>query len=188
MSEFGQVHVYTGNGKGKTTAAVGAGLRAAGHGYSVHMVQFMKGEWFPQYGEVKSLQDNENFTVEQFATQHFIEPDDVTEHDRETVEKAMEASRRAVDSNYDIVILDEINVASHFGLVSEDEMLELIESKSPETELILTGRYAPESVIHEAGLVTRMENVRHPYDGDGDGDEAEVDDAEGMEAREGIEW
>ncbi|MDY6780052.1 MAG: cob(I)yrinic acid a,c-diamide adenosyltransferase [Halobacteria archaeon] len=96
------VHVYTGNGKGKTTAAFGAALRALGHGSSVHVVQFMKGEPFPQYGEVAASERLDRLTVEQHPTRHFVTADDVTEEDRESVREALEASRSAVDDGYDM--------------------------------------------------------------------------------------
>lgn len=173
---LGLVHVYTGNGKGKTTAAIGAGIRAAGHGYAVKMVQFMKGEWFPEYGEIKVIMGLENFEVEQFATKHFLEPDDIRPEDREAIGRAMDASRKAVsDNSNDVVILDEITVACEFGLISPDDILDLIERKGETMELIITGRYAPDEVIDKGDIVTRMEKVKHPYD-------------QGVKAQKGREW
>ncbi|MDY7082024.1 MAG: cob(I)yrinic acid a,c-diamide adenosyltransferase, partial [Halobacteria archaeon] len=148
---------------------------AIGHDWSVHMVQFMKGEPFPEYGEISIIRELDGFSVEQFPTKHFVSEDDVREQDKRVMQDALEASRIAVNSSYDMVILDEINVACHFGLIDASEVVELTEST--DCELVLTGRYAPSEVVEKADIVTRMEKVEHPYDSGDDTD-----------AREGVEW
>ena len=168
----GYVQVYTGNGKGKTTASLGLIMRALGHDFKVYVGQFMKGQ---KYGELNVL-EKLGVLVERFGTETCIlSPDDITDLD---IIKAKEGYKRVkevlLSKKYDIVILDEINVSTFFNLITPEEILHLMDIKPKETELILTGRYAPKEVIEQADLVTEMKEIKHYY-------------SDGVMARDGIE-
>lgn len=170
----GYIQVYTGNGKGKTTAALGLALRAAGHGHKVYIGQFLKGQ---MYGELLSIKKLSSLiTIEQFGRKGFIhvtkDPDD---EDIQRAKKGLKKCRDVMLSHkYRIIILDEINVAVDLNLITEKEVLELLDQKPDEVEIILTGRYAPPSFIRRADLVTEMKEKKHYY-------------KKGVMAREGIE-
>ncbi len=172
--ERGLIEVYTGDGKGKTTAALGLALRAAGHGFKVYIIQFMKG--WPNYGELEAVKHLPGVTLRQFGRAEFVDRDNP---DPEDVRMAHDALRYASDAmesgEYDIVILDEINVALDFGLIALEEVLRLLDAKPPTLELVLTGRNAHAEIIRRADLVTEMLNIKHPY-------------AQGVAARRGIEY
>ena len=170
----GLVQVYTGNGKGKTTAALGLALRAAGHGLRTHVIQFMKGEiYYGELGAAKILAPY--LTITQMGRPDFVNRDNPEPIDVRLAQDALALARKVIaDGEYDIVVLDEINVALDFGLIATKDVLELMDMKRPETELILTGRYAKKEVIDRADLVTEMVEVKHPY-------------ADGAKARLGIE-
>jgi len=137
-------------------------LRALAHGFRVFIVQFMKGD-FP-YGERKILSGFPNVTLAVFGRLSFVDPSNIEEIDREEAGKALEVAREAVLSGkYDLVVLDEVNVASGWGLVSVDDVVKLIEEKPEHVELILTGRYADERLMALADLVTQMNDIKHPY-------------------------
>lgn len=170
----GLVQVYTGNGKGKTTAALGLAIRALGHGAKVHMVFFMKGE-FP-YGEREILSKLPGLSFQVFGHEHLIDPNNVKDDEREQAREALKASKLAIKSGkYDLVILDEVNVASAWKLIHVKDVLALISDKPPSVEVILTGRYADQRIIDKADLVTNMDELKHPY-------------RKGLEARKGIEY
>ncbi len=176
MGEFqaGLVQVFTGNGRGKTTAALGTVLRAVGQGLRVHIIHFMKGTY--PYGEQKALTYLPNVTVSRFGKLDFVDPNNIKEDEREEARKALEAGREAIHSgNYDIVVLDEVNIASGWGLVPVEKVIELIEEKPDDVELILTGRYADQRLIEAADLVTEMVEIKHPYQ-------------QGIKARQGFEY
>ena len=177
MNELGLVQIYTGTGKGKTTAAIGAGIRAVGQGLRVHMIQFLKGgDNFPPYGEVRALALIPRFTLEQFGPSHFIKPGAISDEDREIVKCGLERAKEVLASgNYDLVILDEINVVLHLGMATLQEILDLLDRKATQTEVILTGRGAPEALLERVDLVSRIEAVKHPFE-------------KGIEARPGIEY
>jgi cob(I)alamin adenosyltransferase len=170
----GLVEVYTGDGKGKTTAALGLGLRALGHGSKVYMIQFMKGNI--EYGEIIQSRKMENFIIRQFGRQTFV---DKTNPAKVDIELAQNALNHAIEitnkGEFDIVILDEINVALEWGLIGLGDVLKLIEKKPEHVELILTGRYAPKEITDVADLVTEMKEIKHPYH-------------QGEKVREGIEY
>jgi cob(I)alamin adenosyltransferase len=169
----GTVHVFTGNGKGKTTAALGCGLRASGHGYRVLMVQFMKGR---RYGELSAVRHVPGFEIVQFGLDAFVEKGRPSAEDLKLAQEGFKKASEAVrGGRYDVVILDEVNVAVDYGLLNLDEVLELIEKKPRHVELILTGRYAHERIRDSADTVTEMVEVKHHY-------------SAGVEAREGIEY
>ena len=157
----GYVQVYTGDGKGKTTAALGLALRAAGFDMKVYIAQFIKGM---KYNEIKALEKfADNVTVEQFGNGCFIRnsPDD---KDIESAKCGLEQIKKVlISKEYDIVILDEINIALHFGLLKVGEVLELINLKPNEVELVLTGRRVHPQIIELADLVTEMREIKHYY-------------------------
>lgn len=170
----GFVHVYTGDGKGKTTTAFGLAMRAIGHGYSVNIIQYLKGEY--DYGEVKASKNLPNLQVKRFGTLDFVNPEEKSEKDIEQARKAFDYSRKIVTSGkWDVVILDEINVALDFGLFQIEEVLDLIEKKPKNVELILTGRYAPHQIIKAADIVTYMRQVKHVFN-------------QGVAPREGVDY
>jgi cob(I)alamin adenosyltransferase len=159
----GLVEVFTGNGKGKTSAALGTVLRAIGHNLRVRVILFMKGS-FP-YGEQKVLSGLPNVSVAVFGRTSFVDPHNVQDEDRKEAEKALAVAREAVMSgSYDLVVLDEINVASAWGLIGIDEVVKLVEEKPDDVELILTGRYADKRLMELADLVTEMKAIKHPFD------------------------
>ncbi|MFO8101105.1 MAG: cob(I)yrinic acid a,c-diamide adenosyltransferase [Dehalococcoidia bacterium] len=173
-SAAGLVQVFTGNGRGKTTAALGSVLRAAGQGLKIHVIHFMKGTY--PYGEQQALAYLPNVTVSRFGKLDFVDPDNVKEDEKEEARKALEAGRQALHSGeFDMVVLDEVNIASGWGLVPVEEVLKLIEEKPENVELILTGRYADQRLIEAADLVTEMVEIKHPYQ-------------QGIKARQGFEY
>jgi len=173
-STRGLVEIFTGDGKGKTSAALGMALRALGHGLRVYIVFFMKGD-FP-YGEQKILSQLSNVTFDRFGFQDFVNPANVKPEEKEEARKALEAARKAVLSlKYDVVILDEVNVAIAWKLIELADVIKLINDKPKNVELVLTGRYADSKLIELADLVTDMVKVKHPYD-------------KGMLSRKGIEY
>ncbi len=170
----GLIQVFTGNGKGKTTAALGAILRAAGHNLKIFVVFFMKGKY--PYGEFSSLTRLPNVETASFGLRCLIDPDNVNPEEIEQAELALKTARQAMLSGkYDMVVLDEINVAAYFKLIRPEDVIQLIQEKPPGVDLILTGRYAETTVIERADLVTEMVKIKHPYD-------------RGVKARKGIEY
>lgn len=153
------VQVYTGNGKGKTTAAIGLTMRAFGAGLKVSFIQFVKGRYT---SEMKSF---EKLGIEFFqgGDPEFIigEP---REKDMRAAKKTLDYARKKVSSGeYDLVVLDEINIAVYLKLLSEDDVIDLINSRSEKTEIVLTGRYATRRIIDIADLVTEMREIKHYY-------------------------
>ena len=169
----GYVHVYTGNGKGKTTAALGLALRASGAGLKVFIGQFIKGQ---AYSELEVIaRDLKNITVKQYGLGCFI-VETPTIEDKEAARKGFDEIQRLIKSGkHDLIILDEVNIALYYKLIEVDELLALIREKPQDVELVLTGRYAPEEIIEAADLVTEMKEVKHYYQ-------------KGIEARKGIEF
>lgn len=168
----GYVQVYTGDGKGKTTAALGLALRAAGFDMKVYVAQFIKGM---KYNEIKALEKlANNVTVEQFGNGCFIR-NAPAERDIESAKSGLEKIKKVlVSGEYDIVILDEINIALYFGLLTVDEVVELISLKPNNVELVLTGRRVHPQIIELADLVTEMREIKHYF-------------KKGIMARQGIE-
>jgi cob(I)alamin adenosyltransferase len=170
----GLVQVFTGSGKGKTTAALGTLMRAAGHGLKIFIVFFMKGDY--PYGERQVLSQIPGVTVASFGSLNFVQPGAVKPEEKAEAAKALAAAEAAMKSGrYDLVILDEVNVAAAWELIPPEALLRLIEDKPYNVELILTGRLADARVIQRADLVTEMLNIKHPFN-------------EGIMAREGIEY
>ena len=172
--EKGYVQVYTGNGKGKTTAALGLALRAVGHGLRVLMIQFTKGQ--RDYGELRAAERLAPYlTIAQMGRDKFVSKDHPASEDIELARKGFAAAREAVESkSYDIVILDEINVAVDYGLVALSDLLNLLDHKPDGVEIILTGRNAKPEVLERAHLVTEMVEKKHYY-------------TQGVRARKGVE-
>jgi cob(I)alamin adenosyltransferase len=166
------VHVYTGEGKGKTTAALGLAIRAAGAGHKVFLAQFVKGG---RYSELNALtRFDDLITVEQFGMGRFINGQP-SESDVKAARKGLTKMKNIVTSGeYKVVILDEANIAVHYNLFSADELINLIDSRAEETELIITGRKASPEILERADLVTEMKAIKHYY-------------KEGVKARIGIE-
>ena len=157
----GYFQVYTGDGKGKTTAALGLTLRASGAGFKVYFGQFMKGQ---DYSELKSVKMLESVTLEQYGEPGWVRKGEVKPEQVAQARVGLEKARAAlVSKKYDIVVLDEINMALWFELISLQDVLDLIELKPAGTELIMTGRRAHESVMEKADLVTEMREVKHYY-------------------------
>lgn len=164
MTERGYIQVYTGNGKGKTTAALGLALRAAGRGMKTYIAQFLKkGE----YGELLAVKRYlpELIVIEQFGLPEFHHQENgVSIVEREAAEAGMGAVKKAmVSGDYRIVVLDEINTLLHFKIIAVEPVLCFLEQKPAGVELILTGRYAPQAIIDRADLVTEMQEIRHYY-------------------------
>lgn len=159
----GYVQVYTGNGKGKTSAAIGVAVRAAGNGFKSLIVQFMKE--YP-YSELESLKKlSEWISVKQFGKDDFVYKQETpSPEDLKIAKSAIEfVKNQMVNKDYDIIILDEIIVSIYFGLLKINEVIELIKLKPEPIELILTGRYCPDEIIDLADLVTEMKEVKHYY-------------------------
>jgi cob(I)alamin adenosyltransferase len=172
--EKGLVQVYTGNGKGKTSAAFGLALRAAGRGLRVYIVQFIKGGF--DYGEMYVVDKVPNVTLKAFGRGKFVTAKPPDREDIKLAKEALEFARKVVKSGEcDVVILDEINVALSLGLIGLGDVLMLIKARPVHVELVLTGRSAPEEIVQLADLVTEMKEVKHPY-------------SKGLPARKGIEY
>ncbi|HZB80266.1 MAG TPA: cob(I)yrinic acid a,c-diamide adenosyltransferase [Nitrososphaera sp.] len=165
MPEKGIIIVYTGKGKGKTTAALGIVLRAVGHGYKVGMIQFIKGEWY--YGELtssKRLEPEFELIAAGRGFVGIIDDDHPIEDHQKAAKDAIEVAKQKIASgNYDIMILDEINYAARLNLVSQQDILDIIAAKPEKTSLVLTGNYVPEAIMAAADLVTEMREIKHPY-------------------------
>ncbi|MDP2301141.1 MAG: cob(I)yrinic acid a,c-diamide adenosyltransferase [Ignavibacteria bacterium] len=161
--ERGFTQIYTGNGKGKTTAAIGQAARAAGYGLKSFIIQFMKE--YP-YNELNSLELlNEFITIEQYCGDDFVYKKEPAP--AEEIEKAKFAINKAIQvmnsGEYDLVILDEACVSVYFGLLTTTDLLNVIKNKPAQVELILTGRYCPDELIAAADLVTEMKEIKHYY-------------------------
>lgn len=167
------LQIYTGKGKGKTTAAIGLALRALGAGKKVLFVQFLKAG---KSSELKALQKFRNFHTQSFGRNVLLTRKNVSEKDEKlAVQGLWFAAREMHSGKYDLVVLDEINVAVQFRLLSLEELLELIKRRPKKVELVLTGRYAPKKLLQKADLATEMKEVKHYF-------------RKGQQARKGIEF
>ncbi|MGB9721825.1 MAG: cob(I)yrinic acid a,c-diamide adenosyltransferase [bacterium] len=168
------IQIYTGNGKGKTTAALGLALRAVGHNKRVIMIQFMKGKI--NYGELNSAKKLKNFTIEQYGRPDFVDKDHPAKIDIGRARKGFERAKEVIKSKkYDIVILDELNVAVDYGLIPVKEVVELLNKIPRKMEIIITGRYMPDEFANYADLISEVIEVKHYFD-------------KGIKARKGIEY
>jgi len=165
MKESGLTIVYTGNGKGKTTAALGIVLRAAGHQKKICMIQFIKGSW--HYGEMTSSKKLEPEFEMVAVGKGFVGIIDDTkprEDHKKIAEEAIKICKTKIQSEkYDIIILDEVNYAVNLGLVNLEDVVDLIKTKPPNLDLVLTGNYVKKEVIELADLVTEMKEIKHPF-------------------------
>jgi cob(I)alamin adenosyltransferase len=172
--EKGLVQVYTGNGKGKTSAAFGLALRAVGRGLKVCIIQFIKGGF--DYGELYVVDRLPNLTLKAFGRGKFITEKPAGKEDVRLAEEALAlAEQVAKGGDYDVVVLDEVNVALSLSLIKVGRVLELIKDKPEHVELVLTGRNAPSEIVEAADLVTEMREIKHPFN-------------RGLPARKGIEF
>jgi cob(I)alamin adenosyltransferase len=171
----GLIQIYTGHSKGKTTAALGLTIRAVGHGFHVYILQFMKGR--QDYGELKGLQRLQpECQIEGFGTAGWVHKGKALPEDLQEARRGLARAQEVIQSGeWDIVILDEIINAIWFELITEEEVLELLDSKPDHVELLLTGRNASQKLKDRAHLVTEMVQVKHPYE-------------KGINARLGIEY
>ena len=177
MEKDGLTIVYTGKGKGKTTAALGIALRATGYKKKICMIQFIKGSW--HYGEMDSSKRLEPEFEMVAIGKGFVgiidDTSEKTDHEKVAKEAIKISNEKIQSGKYDIVILDEINYAVNLNLISLDDVLELIKSKPQKMDLILTGNYAKDEVIEAADLVTEMKEIKHPFQ-------------RGIKAKEGIDF
>lgn len=178
MRMTGLVHVYTGNGKGKTTASLGLCFRALGRGYTVFFFQFMKGDL--GYGEILSAGQFPSMQVRQFGRDAWVNKNDPDPEDVKLAQEGIDHVKKTmagVDSEGKdvLMVLDELNVAVDFGLVQVDDVVDLIASKPRDLELVITGRGARGEVTDLANYVTEMREIKHPYQ-------------DGIQARKGIEF
>ncbi len=169
----GYVHIYTGNGKGKTTAALGLSVRALGAGKKVFFAQFIKGK---TYSEIEFIKKNiPDLIIKQYGLGCFIinEP---KKEDIDAARKGLKEVETIIKSDeYDLIIMDEANIALYYKLFSVEDLIEVLKSKPTKTEIVITGRYAPAELMEFADLVTEMKEIKHYY-------------SKGIEAREGIEF
>lgn len=177
MNKNGLTIVYTGKGKGKTTAALGIALRATGYKKKICMIQFIKGSW--HYGEMESsklLEPEFEMVAIGKGFVGIIDDKSPKEDHQKVAKEAIKISNEKIQSGkYDIIILDEINYAVNLNLISLEDVLELIKSKPENVDLVLTGNYAKEEVIEAADLVTEMREIKHPFQ-------------KGIKAKEGIDF
>ncbi|MCP3926871.1 MAG: cob(I)yrinic acid a,c-diamide adenosyltransferase [Desulfobacterales bacterium] len=167
----GYVQVYTGNGKGKTTASLGLAIRAAGAGLNVYIVQFLKQG---DYSEIKALSKFENITVKQFGLGKFVKGNP-SDEDIFAGQEGLSLIRELIkEGKHDLIIIEEGNVAVMCNLFGEEELIKIIDSKPDELELVITGRGATPAIIERADLVTEMKEIKHYY-------------SQGVMARVGIE-
>ena len=171
----GLVSIFTGDGKGKTTAAIGSVVRAAGHGLRTFIIYFMKGKDYI-HGENSILSQLPNVKMASFGQAGWVDRENIKAEHREQAALALATARDAINSSdYDIIVLDEINIAINYGLIELEDVIQLIKEKPKPVELILTGRYADPGLMQMADLVTDMLMVKHPY-------------TQGIKARRGIDY
>jgi cob(I)alamin adenosyltransferase len=170
--EKGYLQVYTGDGKGKTTAAIGLALRAAGAGYRVYIAQFVKGMWYSELAALSKFSDL--ITIKQCGRDCFIRRQPEAEDIQIAREGLEEAKEALLSGEYRLVILDEANIATYYNLFSIDELIDVIQSRPQNVEVVVTGRKADPKIIELADLVTEMREIKHYYN-------------DGIEARTGIE-
>lgn len=177
--EHGYIQVYTGDGKGKTTASLGLAMRALGRNWKVLLIMFTKGG--NNYGELNSFRNlsgqiQENMTIMQAGLDRIVYSSNITEEDRNVILSGWDVAKRAIENDeYKLIILDEINVAIALGIIDVDEVVEVLKAKPDNMEIVLTGRYANQKIIDIAHLVSKIEPVKHYWD-------------IGVSARQGIEY
>ncbi len=167
--------VYTGNGKGKTTAALGLALRAAGHGKRAYIIQFMKGD--EDYGEVKAVRRYlPNITLVQSGLPSFVDRGSPSEEDIRLAKEGLALARKVLaEGDWELVILDEVNVAIDYGLLESQEVLNAVLGRAEGVDVVLTGRYAPKELIDAADMVSEVREIKHHY-------------RSGVKAKAGVEY
>lgn len=168
----GYLQVYTGNGKGKTTAAFGVALRAVGAGYKTFIAQFVKGMYYSELDALKRFGDY--ITIKQYGRGCFIKNKPTSEDITQAQQGLKEATLCMSNGNYQLVILDEANIAVYFSLFTITDLCQSLDKRHFQTEVIITGRYAHQDLLQRADLVTEMREVKHYY-------------SQGIQARKGIE-
>lgn len=167
----GYIHIYTGNGKGKTTCALGLSIRAVCAGKKVFFGQFVKGM---EYSELHAVKYLPNFQMRQYGRPCFV-CNNPTEEDIESAKKGLlEIENILVNSNFDLVVMDELNIALYYKLFSVEEVIKILDKRKENMEIVITGRYASQELIDKADLVTEMKEIKHYY-------------KNGVQARKGIE-
>jgi cob(I)alamin adenosyltransferase len=170
----GLLIVNTGNGKGKTTAALGLAFRALGHGFKVCIIQFIKGTW--KYGELDAAERFRDLLEIHVMGRGFTWKSKDIQEDIKVAQKAWKFAKEKIASGqYRIVVLDELTYLIKYNMVSEEEIIGFLSDRPPDLHIIVTGRDAPESLIEAADLVTEMQEIKHPY-------------ADGIKAQKGIEY
>ena len=178
-AQHGYIQVYTGNGKGKTTASLGLAMRALGRCWKVLIIMFTKGG--DDYGELNSLRElspeiSANLTIVQAGLDRIIYKNNQTTQDNEEIKKGWEIAKKAIQNNdYQLIILDEANIAIDMGILNVDEVVDVLQNKPEEMEIVLTGRNAHKKIIEIAHLVSEIQPVKHYWD-------------TGISARKGIEY
>lgn len=177
LLEHGYIQIYTGDGKGKTTASLGLALRALGHGWKVMVIQFTKGDSGTTYGEIASAgKFIENLEVHQFGMDRVVYKHNVCIEDYKEAKKGWELAKQAIQSGeYQLVILDELNICVAMNMIKVSEVKEVLLNKPESLEIVLTGRYAHPELVALAHLVTEMKPIKHYFD-------------MGVMARQGIEY
>ncbi len=178
-AQHGYIQVYTGNGKGKTTASLGLAMRALGRCWKVLIIMFTKGG--NDYGELNALREltpsiSDNLTIIQAGLDRIIYKDNQNSTDVDEIKKGWELAKKAIQNNeYQLIILDELNIVIDLGILEVDEVVEVLKNKPEETEIVLTGRNAHPKIIEIAHLVSKIEPIKHYWD-------------TGIAARKGIEY
>ena len=177
--EHGYIQVYTGNGKGKTTASLGLAMRALGRDWKVLLIMFTKGG--DNYGELNSFRNlspkiTRNLTIVQAGLDRIIYSDNKTEEDERIIKQGWDLAKRAIKKNtYNLIILDELNIVTSLGIIDIDEVVEVLKAKPERLEIVLTGRDADPKIVEIANLVSKIEPVKHYWES-------------GITARKGIEY
>ena len=170
----GLIAIFTGNGKGKTTSSLGLAFRALGHGHKVCVVQFIKGSW--KYGELEAAKQFDDLLDFHVMGRGFTWKSDNLEKDKEVAREAWDFARQIIKENkYSLVILDELTYLPHYQMIEEDEIVTVLKNKPEDLHIVITGRYASDTLIAQADLVTEMVEVKHPY-------------KEGIPAQKGFEY
>ncbi len=177
--QHGYIQVYTGDGKGKTTASLGLAMRALGRDWKVLLIMFTKGG--NKYGELNSFRNlsekiSRNLTIYQAGTEHIVYSDNITDEDKKVITDGWKLAQNAIKNNeYNLIILDELNIATALGIIDVDDVVNTIKNKPDRMEIVLTGRDANQKIIDAAHLVSKIEPVKHYWD-------------IGVSARKGIEF
>ena len=176
MLKHGYIQIYTGDGKGKTTASLGLALRALGHGWKVLIIQFTKGDSATSYGEISSSEFLPNLDVVQFGMDRVCYTHNICLDDYREAKKGWEFAKNAIQSDeYQLIILDEINICTSMNMIKVSDVKETLLNKPENLEIVLTGRYAHPELQEIADLVTEMKPIKHYFD-------------MGVMARQGIEY